>query len=331
MIFRDTSKERMNSQKPERADAPGQEPLPPVLVDGIVKVSTGTEAGTKKSEELYFIEQVIEFHPRRGYLCHWRGYPDSERTWQRFNDMPHELRPLMKELRERFYAANLGSVDAPPKEMNQGANGAFKKQKLVHLHDPAVQSMEVEMVLGYDPYKGYEVKVVGKEGTEWVRARDIPGNLSARARELRKSVHKSARAIRKFEISRVIDFDPEKGFLVSWKGYSSESNSWQKESDMPSAFADDMERLRRAFSSAELRVEIDTPSLDTPKESGNTCVNPVLHSVIKFDPRKGFFVHWKGLPEYMDSWIPESEIGEGYRYQAQLARERYFDNVNFRE
>jgi hypothetical protein len=92
-----------------------------------------------------------------------------------------------------------------------------------------------------------------------------------------------------------------------------------------------MERLRRAFSSAELRVEIDTPSLDTPNESGNTSVNHVLHSVIKFDPRKGFFVHWKGLPEYMDSWIPESGIGEGYRYQAQLARERYFDNVNFRE
>lgn len=319
------------SHESEKTKIPEREALPPVLELDAADISALPQNINEKSEELYFIERVIEFNPRRGYLCHWRGYLESERTWQRYNDMPHELRPLMKELRERFYAGNLVSVDAPPKEINEGANEAFKKQKLVHVHDPGVKSSKLEMVLGYDPYKGYEVKVVGQEGTEWVRARDIPRNLSAQAREIRRSVQKSPHAIQKFEISGVIDFDPEKGFLVSWKGYSSEFNSWQKEYDMPSAFADDMESLRRAFSSAEHRVEIETPSLETTKESGNMSINHVLHSVIKFDPRKGFFVHWKGLPEFMDSWIPESEIGEGYRYQAQLARERYFDNVNFRE
>ena len=98
----------------------------------------------------------------------------------------------------------------------------------------------------------------------------------------------------------MLEYEPVKGFLVSWEGYPSSSNSWQRECDMPPSFMDCMNALK-----------------ESPK---------VLHSILKFDPTNGFLVHWRGCPESMDSWIPHDEVGEGYRYQAQLARERYQDN-----
>jgi hypothetical protein len=55
-------------------------------------------------ESFYPIERVLEYHPTKGYLVHWRGYPASERSWQRPADMPEDftIREEMKIARERY-------------------------------------------------------------------------------------------------------------------------------------------------------------------------------------------------------------------------------------
>jgi hypothetical protein len=48
-----------------------------------------------------------------------------------------------------------------------------------------------------------------------------------------------------FEIEKILDFDPEKGYLVKWKDYPPSFNSWQKASDMPIVFRKEMAKIRR--------------------------------------------------------------------------------------
>jgi hypothetical protein len=52
----------------------------------------------------YPIEKVLEYNPTKDYLVHWKGYPASERSWQRPADMPEEpsIREEMKIARERY-------------------------------------------------------------------------------------------------------------------------------------------------------------------------------------------------------------------------------------
>ena len=56
-------------------------------------------------DSYYLIGSVLEYCPSRGYFVDWVGYPASERSWQRPNDMPHDpvIREQMKAARERFH------------------------------------------------------------------------------------------------------------------------------------------------------------------------------------------------------------------------------------
>jgi hypothetical protein len=41
-------------------------------------------------DSFYIVEKVLEYQPGKGYLVHWRGYPASERSWQKPGDMPND-------------------------------------------------------------------------------------------------------------------------------------------------------------------------------------------------------------------------------------------------
>ena len=56
-------------------------------------------------EVYYFAESVIEYNPRKGFLFHWRGYPESARSWQRACDMPEgdpEIIVWMQQARDKY-------------------------------------------------------------------------------------------------------------------------------------------------------------------------------------------------------------------------------------
>ena len=63
-------------------------------------------------ETYYLIENVIAFHPRKGYLVDWKGYGKESRSWQRARDMPRrnkEIVALMKQVREQWKAEQLST------------------------------------------------------------------------------------------------------------------------------------------------------------------------------------------------------------------------------
>lgn len=67
--------------------------------------STPVPAPTPAYESYYIIQAVLEYCPQRGYFVDWRGYPASERSWQRPRDMPPdpEIREGMRLARMRYH------------------------------------------------------------------------------------------------------------------------------------------------------------------------------------------------------------------------------------
>ena len=319
---------------------PGDD-LPPSLQGLMESKSLAHQAVhvASSGEELYLIEKVLEFHPRRGYLCHWLGFPESDRTWQRSRDMPLQCADEMRRVRNAYY--ELHPVEARRRDISKTpvvaseSTSEVLSQKISTSAQPqgAVNDPRagLQNILLYKPGRGYLVELSGTKTLKWLLQREIPPAFSQEMRTAR-AAHQSSlpkgnskteeikKNKRKYEIEDVHEYDPDKGFLVSWKGYPVSSNSWQAEPDMPSAFSDRMAELKvRNHSSTEPR--------EIPNSKRICSTNrAILHSILKYDPRRGFLVHWRGCPDYMDSWIPESEISEGYRYQAQLARERHQDN-----
>jgi hypothetical protein len=50
-----------------------------------------------------------------------------------------------------------------------------------------------------------------------------------------------------FQVAKVLQYDPSKGYLVSWDGYDSSHDSWQKPSDMPSGCRHAMSKARQRY------------------------------------------------------------------------------------
>ena len=76
-----------------------------------------------------------------------------------------------------------------------------------------------------------------------------------------KATNSIAKSQQKYIVSDVLDYDLEKkSFLVSWSGFPASSNTWQIESEMPSGFAEKMEKLKRDKSPSDTiavcRVEV---------------------------------------------------------------------------
>ena len=54
-----------------------------------------------------------------------------------------------------------------------------------------------------------------------------------------------------YVIEKILDYNPERSYLVQWQGYPSSYNSWQRSSDTPSAFRNEMARIRKLRTSSE--------------------------------------------------------------------------------
>ena len=248
------------------------------------------------ANETYVIEKIIDYHPRKGFFVHWRGFPDSERTWQKPSDMPLIFRSEMDELK-RAHRENFNTVTKP-------AVGSTAEQ--------AVPS-----------------------------SKGIPGST--------KSV--GVRGSESYIIDQVLDYDKGKGFLVSWVGFGPEANSWQLFRDMPSSLGTEMKHARRRATgktATPVKRSISKASIETSARptkvasatrvpsakrsraafKAGVLADAKMHSVISYDPARGFLVHWRGFPQSEDSWVSEDDVaGDKFRSQMLLARERYVDNL----
>jgi hypothetical protein len=58
----------------------------------------------ESGETVYLIEKVLKYDPNLGYFVHWQGFPKSDRTWQRPEDMPDAFTRAMKKARDKYYS-----------------------------------------------------------------------------------------------------------------------------------------------------------------------------------------------------------------------------------
>ena len=309
-------------------------------------------------DPIYYIENVVDFHPRKGYLVHWKNYPESDRTWQRPRDMPQEFRDQMKAVKGRFNelhahrggSSPLISAETVPASVKRKASPVkaasapaplSKKAKESPAVDPAAKARKIRTILEYKRGQGYLVSWVGKSSSHnsWVLKSQMPREakpLVTAFHEAEEPSDSETDESEDYEIDQVLQYDPKQGFLVSWVGYGQDMNSWQLEADMPSSLFRQMEELKKQFRGKGNKSIANLPRPATPQPAALLIRTPsptdpsdvhVLHSVLKYDPRMGYLVHWQGRPEFYDSWISEDQISSGYRYQAMLARERYEDNA----
>lgn len=153
-------------------------------------------------------------------------------------------------------------------------------------------------------------------------------------------------------INQVLDYDPMKGFLVSWLGCDSDEDSWQREREMPDGCRDGMKAAKRIYRTRNKKENAKLPNkpagaiIPRPKAPIGTKLTktkqivraiekfsrprgPKIHSILAFAPEKGYLVHWKDTKSTHDSWVFESDIPAGTDLQGQmrLAVERFNDDL----
>ena len=259
-------------------------------------------------DPIFEISDVIDYLPSKGYLVHWNGFPEAKRSWQKASSMPSAFKGRMRELRKLWKC--------------QSDRGKPKAKQAI-----------------------CKFPIQSKQCREQLKPKEE----------------------RLYLIDEVLKFDKVNGYLVSWVGFGAEHNSWQHPNDMPEFFRSDMERLRASSLSEELGVlkqksdklkmkpidDMDKTSVYRLEKQNKqvvlggriskkddsrsdmmenaTAVETIktrfIHSVLEFSPTRGVLVHWKNLPQKHDSWLPEEQVGESFRYQILLAKERYVDNM----
>jgi hypothetical protein len=201
----------------------------------------------KRDEQLYNIERIIDFHPRRGFFVHWEGYSESDRSWQKAKDMPSGLRKEMALMRQsyklRTYAEKV--PDQTPRRSQTSAGKCFN---LFPLGDPPPSDAVAQAKPPVNQAKciAYAKRPVSSS----LSASSRPSSLRAKAMVTRKSMQEPQRFV-----------------------------------------------------------------ADSP------------HSILQFDPARGYLVHWRNSKPSEDCWLYEDEIGSGFQTQKRLASERYCDSL----
>jgi hypothetical protein len=86
----------MPTKAPKRAKSSNGLPIE----EPIQGIEDQAELGGRTNQ--YVIEQVLRYDPRRGYFVKWKGYHESENSWQLPQDMPSGVVGEMGEVRQQY-------------------------------------------------------------------------------------------------------------------------------------------------------------------------------------------------------------------------------------
>jgi hypothetical protein len=271
----------------------------------------------QSDEETYEIERILSYDPSKGYLVVWKGFPESESSWQIARQMPPAFKEEMRSIRQMYEDNGRGSTGKQSRSFTENSRKPFGA---VALNSQATPEPDDDL---------------------WF-------------------------------IDEVLEYDPKKGYLVSWNGCDQSLNSWQAPNDMPSGCRLQMkfarENYKRSLRKRTVRkkpkttspkqkqkkklikrfraLALDQKTADAPAENqiptktrrAKDIIKSInkfqqkqatreVHSILQFDPSKGYLVHWKQTRPSEDSWLPESDIGIEFEEQKRLASERYCDSL----
>ena len=145
-----------------------------------------------------------------------------------------------------------------------------------------------------------------------------------------------------YVVERIVRHDPKLGFLVKWKGYSPEHNTWEPLSTVEELAAYDAYLKRDSSSSSgssdvdhggestagchiatsggEGEADSDTESSSMSSEDGQEYV---VERIVRHDPELGFLVKWKGYSSRHNTWEPLDGVKELAAFDAYLDREQW--------
>ena len=267
-------------------------------------------------EAVYIIDRVLEYKPTKGYLVHWKGFGKADRSWQKPSDMPFVFNEDMARVREE-YLSNLKKLKhAPPPDANTNLR-ATDCQNRHDIRNKSGLSWTVDEVLGYSPTKGYYVSWVGcgEQDNSWQRAKDMPKGCRE---DMKRAKSNYERAV------------SGKAVLIQDLCRSTRSNE-----DDEGSRSRVVEQIRRGRvpNAKRLVVPLVEPTVRKPSQVERSIKRLVkrdqrhVHSIVAFDPARGYLVHWKGEPSCNDSWLVESDLDGKFENQMRLASERYCDNL----
>lgn len=263
-------------------------------------------------EPVYIIERVIEYKPGKGYLVHWEGFGKGERSWQKPHDMPFVFKEEMARARGE-YQSNLKT-----RKRSALASGITKPQLEVDAATILVakrprSTWTIDEVLGYSPTRGYFVSWVGcgAEHNSWQKMRDMPKGCRGEMKRARS----------KYSSAVIGPFSATQESVGSKQSNEGDRRSVVKQSRAPRVYSTKaLDPIVKATIRKPSQVERSIKKLVQR-------AHREIHSVVAFDPAKGYLVHWRGEPECNDSWLEETQLGSEFSNQMRLASERYCDNL----
>jgi len=97
------------------------------------KTDDGVATGEEEEEEDYTVEKVVDMRMRsnkKEYLLKWKGYPDSENTWE-----PHENLDCPEMINTYEDKVKKKKEERKSKAVDEGAGSAKKKKKVADEED----------------------------------------------------------------------------------------------------------------------------------------------------------------------------------------------------
>lgn len=266
----------------------------------------------------YVIEQIHDYDRVKGYLVSWKGYPDSDRSWQKARDMPaaykHEME-LARLNRNETSKSRASDESNPEGETRRPFGAVIISTK--ETPDAADDLWIISEVISYDPKKGYFVSWNGcdESANSWQAERDMPDGCREDMRLAREKYNRDKR-------KKVVVKKPRESSLKRNVTQQSKTSRPSEQSSDPKTVVTPKKPKvgRRKTRRAQDIIKSIT------KYQQKKMIREV-HSVVQFDPSKGYLVHWKQTKPSEDSWLSESELGAEFRDQMRLASERYCDSL----
>ena len=54
----------------------------------------------------FVIGSIVEYHPKKGVLVHWKGWSEDDRTWETLDNIPHDWSKEVRHARRQYEKIN---------------------------------------------------------------------------------------------------------------------------------------------------------------------------------------------------------------------------------